>query len=60
MKGLDKVGLNEFKRKVRAGTMYIDMDPAYDTSSRDKLAEAGEILNNVILWLAELEEEKEE
>ena len=61
MKGWDKVGLLEFKRKIRSGKMYIDTDLDYDTyNSRDKIAEVGEILNNVILWLAELEETKEE
>ena len=61
MSGWDKVGLNEFKRKVRAGKMYIDNDPDSDTyNSRSKIAEVGELLNNVLLWLAELEETKEE
>ena len=53
MNAWDKQGLIEFKRKVSRGKIFLDSDP-----SKDDITKMKEILDYVLMWLAELKRKR--
>ncbi|MEA1997726.1 MAG: hypothetical protein U9N61_00160 [Euryarchaeota archaeon] len=58
MKAWDRFGLAEFKRTAREGKLYLDTEPSFNVSydGKSEITKVKETLNNIILWLTELEE----
>ena len=54
MNAWDKQGLIKFKRDVIKGKKELDSDP-----NSEDIANIKEILNNIVMWLMEVEEQME-
>ena len=53
----DKDGLIAFKQEVKAGKVYFETST--DSCESSRILEIHKILNYLLVWVAELEEERE-